>query len=147
MTRLVVHSRIAAAVSAALGATAPTAALRAQDAAASPALEVIIVTATRREANVQDIPFNISALGPEALERQRLTQLAEFTRVVPGLYMADQGPRASNLMTVRGLNVSSLTAVESAPAVAPPPPPSPRRSRKRTKTLRPSGIACRRRTT
>ena len=113
MTRLVVRSRIAAAVSAALGVTAPSAALRAQDAAASPALEVIIVTATRREANVQDIPFNISALGPEALERQRLTQLAEFTRVVPGLYMADQGPRASNLMTVRGLNVSSLTASEA----------------------------------
>jgi outer membrane receptor protein involved in Fe transport len=33
--------------------------------------------------------------------------------VVPGLYLADQGPRASNPMTVRGLNVSSLNASES----------------------------------
>ena len=113
MSRLDARSRIATAVSAVLAAAVPVADLKAQEAPASPALEVIIVTATRREANVQDIPFNISAFGPEALERQRLTQLAEFTRVVPGLYMADQGPRAANLMTVRGLNVSSLTASEA----------------------------------
>jgi outer membrane receptor protein involved in Fe transport len=108
-----VSPHIAAAVSAALSAAAPIAAVRAQTPGASTPLEVIIVSATRREANVQDIPFNIAALGPQALERQRITDLAEFTRAVPGLYLADQGPRAGNLMTVRGLNVSSLNASES----------------------------------
>jgi iron complex outermembrane recepter protein len=117
MSRPVASSRVAAAISAALSAAAPVTVVHAQDATTDPAtgaqLEVIIVTATRREANVQDIPFNIAALGPEALERQRLTDLAEFTRVVPGLFLADQGPRSSNLMTVRGLNVSSLNASEA----------------------------------
>ncbi len=36
-------------------------------------LEEIIVTATRREANVQDVPFNMVALGPESLENLRIT--------------------------------------------------------------------------
>jgi len=77
------------------------------------ALETIIVTATRREANVQTIPFNIAAVGSDTIDRQRLDDLSELTRVVPGLYLANQGPRSSNLMTVRGLNVSSLNSSES----------------------------------
>ena len=102
--------RIAAAVAAALG-------LRHRWGPRSPkpvaadgtVLEEIIVTATRREANVQDVPFNMVALGPESLEKLRINNLAEFTRAVPGLYVPDQGPRSSNLVTVRGLNVSSLS--------------------------------------
>ncbi len=102
--------RIAAAVAAALGLSAPVGAAFAQPVAADgTVLEEIIVTATRREANVQDVPFNMVALGPESLEKLRITNLAEFTRAVPGLYVPDQGPRSSNLITVRGLNVSSLT--------------------------------------
>jgi len=108
-----------AAVSAALASVVPLVATQAQEAEPPPqeesgaALEVIIVTATRRDANIQSIPFNIAAVGPDTIDRQRLDDLAELTRVVPGLYLANQGPRSSNLMTVRGLNVSSVTAAES----------------------------------
>jgi len=108
-----------AAVSAALASVLPLVATQAQEAEPPPqeesgaALEVIIVTATRRDANIQSIPFNIAAVGPDTIDRQRLDDLAELTRVVPGLYLANQGPRSSNLMTVRGLNVSSVTAAES----------------------------------
>ena len=106
--------RITAAVAAALGLSAPMGAAVAQAVAADgTVLEEIIVTATRREANVQDIPFNIVALGSDALSDLRITNLSEFTRAVPGLYVANQGPRGSNLMTVRGLNVSSINASES----------------------------------
>ena len=106
--------RAAAAVAAALGLSAPMGAAVAQAVAADgTVLEEIIVTATRREANVQDIPFNIVALGSDALSDLRITNLSEFTRAVPGLYVANQGPRGSNLMTVRGLNVSSINASES----------------------------------
>jgi outer membrane receptor protein involved in Fe transport len=107
-------SRIAAAVATALGLSAPVGAVFAQAVAADgTVLEEIVVTATRREANVQDVPFNMVALGPETLEALRITNLSEFTRAVPGLYVANQGPRGSNLMTVRGLNVSSINASES----------------------------------
>jgi outer membrane receptor protein involved in Fe transport len=102
--------QLAAAVAAALGAGSPAGAL-AQDAAVAEdgtPLETIIVTATRRDADVQDVPFNMVALGATQLDELRITNLAEFTRAVPGLYVPNQGPRASNLVTVRGLNVSSL---------------------------------------
>jgi outer membrane receptor protein involved in Fe transport len=102
--------RITAAVAAALGLSAPMGAAVAQAVAADgTVLEEIIVTATRREANVQNVPFNMVALGPGTLEALRITNLAEFTRAVPGLYVPNQGPRSSNLITVRGLNVSSLS--------------------------------------
>ena len=106
--------RVAAAVAAALGLAAPMEGAFAQPVSDDgTVLEEIIVTATRREANVQDIPFNIVALGSDALDTLRITNLSEFTRAVPGLYVANQGPRGSNLMTVRGLNVSSINASES----------------------------------
>ena len=101
--------RLATAVTAALAAAmAPTAwAQQAYTDEGTP-LETIIVTATRRDVNVQDVPFNIVALGPDSLADLRIDNLAEFTRAVPGLYVPNQGPRGSNLVTVRGLNVTSL---------------------------------------
>jgi iron complex outermembrane recepter protein len=106
--------RLATAVATALGLSAPVGAAFSQPVADDgTVLEEIIVTATRREANVQDIPFNIVALGADALDELRITNLSEFTRAVPGLFVANQGPRGSNLMTVRGLNVSSINASES----------------------------------
>ena len=103
-------SRVTAAVAAALGAgtlAAPAAAQQAYTDEGEP-LETIIVSATRRDVNVQDVPFNIVALGPDSLADLRIDNLAEFTRAVPGLYVPNQGPRGSNLVTVRGLNVTSL---------------------------------------
>jgi outer membrane receptor protein involved in Fe transport len=101
---------LAAAVAAALGSGLPIAPAQAQQAVSDEGtpLETIIVTATRRETDVQDVPFNIVALGPSTLDKLRIENLAEFSRAVPGLYVPNQGPRASNLVTVRGLNVSSL---------------------------------------
>ncbi len=114
MVRNRYSSRVAAAVAAALGVAAPTGVAFAQPVADDgTVLEEIIVTATRREANVQDIPFNIVALSAGDLDDLRITNLSEFTRAVPGLFVVNQGPRGSNLMTVRGLNVSSINASES----------------------------------
>src|SRR5262245_27530162 len=102
--RSVASHRLAAACSAALGVGVPYATAWAQESPPNEGpLEEIIVTASRREASIQDIPFNIAALGPESIDRLRITDLSKFTRAVPGLYVADQGPRNSNLMTVRGL--------------------------------------------
>lgn len=101
---------LAAAVAAAIGSTYGLGA-SAQD-GMRPVVEEIIVTASRRETTVQELPFNISAISGDALERQRLDSLTEFSRWVPGLSVVDQGARASDLMTVRGLNVLSLNASE-----------------------------------
>ena len=74
--------------------------------------EEIVVTASRRETSIQELPFNITAISGGALERQRLTSLSEFSRWVPGLTVIDQGGRGANRMTVRGLNITSLNGSE-----------------------------------
>ena len=94
---------LAAAIATVLGGTYVSAAL-----AQSTQIEEIVVTASRRETTIQELPFNIAAIGGERLEQQRLTNLTELGRWVPGLTVVDQGPRASSLMTVRGLNVRSV---------------------------------------
>lgn len=99
--------RLALAIAVAVGSVPPGAALAQQA-----LLEEITVTATRRAASVQEIPLNITALAGGDLERQRIQNLAELTRLVPGLYLTDQGGRNGNLMTVRGLNATSLNASE-----------------------------------
>lgn len=70
--------------------------------------EEVIVTATRRAEGVQDIPMNIAALGGSTIERERISNLSDIARRVPGLTLVDQGPRSGNILTVRGLNVDSV---------------------------------------
>ncbi len=72
----------------------------------------MVVTSTRRDASVQEVPFNMAAFSGDTLESQRLNNLAEFARWVPGLTFTDQGPRASSVLTVRGLSASSIRAPE-----------------------------------
>ncbi len=103
---------VAAAVAAAVG-TLPGL-LIAQDGRESvPMLEEIVVTATRRAASVQDIPINISAFAGEELQQQRIDNLREFARWVPGLTVVDQGRRSASPMMIRGLTVDSLDQSES----------------------------------
>ena len=69
-------------------------------------LEEIIVTAQRREQNVQAIPYNISVVGADELTRTGTTGLSELARIVPGLTAVDAGPAArgnTNDLTLRGL--------------------------------------------
>ncbi|MBS0393631.1 MAG: TonB-dependent receptor [Proteobacteria bacterium] len=74
-------------------------------------LQEVIVTATRRDQRVTDIPYNISAVGAADLQSAGVTDLQSLTRMVPGLVSPDLGPRASssiNMLTIRGLNASSV---------------------------------------
>src|SRR5688572_6450600 len=74
--------------------------------------ETIIVTATRRELSVQDIPLNIAAFDGSLLEAREISDLAELGRNVPGLYVIDQGKRSSNSIVVRGLNLNPFASAE-----------------------------------
>ena len=75
-------------------------------------LETIVVTATRRELSVQDIPFNIAAFDDSLLEARGINDLAELGRNVPGLYVIDQGKRSANNIVVRGLNLNPFQSAE-----------------------------------
>ncbi|MDZ4374851.1 MAG: TonB-dependent receptor [Phenylobacterium sp.] len=77
-------------------------------AAAQAEVEELIVTATRREATVQDVPINIAAVGESFIERQGATDLAELAGFIPGVHLVDQGGRTSDRIVVRGLNVDAV---------------------------------------
>lgn len=74
--------------------------------------ETIVVTATRRERSVQDIPLNIAAFDESLLEAREINDLAELGRNVPGLYVVDQGKRSANNIVVRGLNMNAFQSAE-----------------------------------
>jgi len=73
-------------------------------------LEEIIVTAQVREASVQDIPYNISAMTGESLERQNVVNQYDVLRAMHGITVVDRGYRNGgtvNSIVIRGLNVDS----------------------------------------
>ena len=75
-------------------------------------LEEIIVTATRRAQSVMDVPYNITAITADDLDKKRAFGLGDLSRIVPGLAFHDQGPvsRAlNNLLVLRGLNAQTNT--------------------------------------
>ncbi|GAB4526284.1 MAG: TonB-dependent receptor [Amphiplicatus sp.] len=85
----------------------------AQDESAAPAArqrDEIVVTAQRREQSIVEVPYNISALGGDAIENRRIQDNAELLRNFAGVAIADRGPRNAgqvNSIRIRGLNVDS----------------------------------------
>ena len=71
-------------------------------------LEEIVVTATRRSTSVQDVPYNISAVSGETLEKALITDQVDLMRAVPGVAVVDRGYRNSGVINgimIRGVNV------------------------------------------
>lgn len=68
----------------------------------------IIVTATRRETSVTDVPYNISAVSGLDIEQAQIFDDAELLRSIPGVGVVDRGARNSgtiNQVRIRGLSV------------------------------------------
>ena len=79
---------------------------------ASAALEVITVTASRREVALSEAPFNISAYDSSRLEAAGITSMTGLSTQVPNFVIEDSGERdaASTIPIMRGLNASQATA-------------------------------------
>lgn len=69
-------------------------------------IEEIFVTATRRESSVQSIPYNISAIGGDELDRRGITDFNLLAKAIPGVTFNDPTPRAGlvNALVIRGLD-------------------------------------------
>ncbi len=79
-------------------ATDPAAAKPAS--AASGSLEEVIVTARRREENIQETPIAVTAISGDALREQGITNTSELTKSVPSLQI-NKGQ--SNQIYIRGI--------------------------------------------
>lgn len=73
------------------------------------AIETITVTAQGRPDSIQDIPYNISAIGGETIAEMHIVDQSELLRNVSGATVVDRGYRNSGVIsgvTLRGLNVN-----------------------------------------
>ncbi len=106
-TRLISASVIAALYAVGL----PAQRARAADAAvAAGDLEEIVVTASRRETSILDLPYNIAAVSGAQLEQAGIGALADLARYVPGVAYVDRGDRNAGLnnnFIIRGLNADA----------------------------------------
>lgn len=80
----------------ALAGGLPAAQAQAAQNTASLNLEEIVVTARRREENLQSTPVAISAFTSAALERQQIFGTADLDRVTPNLQFTSYGPLTGN---------------------------------------------------
>jgi iron complex outermembrane recepter protein len=116
----VTRTRLAASISAILAAGAQ---LHPRTSTAAD-IEEIVVTATRHNVSVSDVPYNISAISGAEIANAGITDLQGLTNMIPGLVGPDLGPRASNIndtLIIRGLNASAVNAETQeigAPAVS-----------------------------
>lgn len=79
-----------------------------EDAAATKDDNVIIVTATRRAQDVQDIPLAVTAIAPQQLEAQRVVNIQQIAALAPS-FTASQAQLASGsvVLRVRGVGTTS----------------------------------------
>lgn len=79
----------------------------AQDAAEEADDNVIIVTATKRDANLQDIPFSINAQTADDIQKTGATTLEDLSRNVAGLTIQNLGPGQSQV-SIRGVSAGQI---------------------------------------
>lgn len=58
-------------------------------AAADPVVNDILVTAQRRPERQRDVPISISAVGQQTIERARINELQDLSRITPGLLVSN----------------------------------------------------------
>lgn len=83
----------------------------------------IVVTATRRSEKLQSVPMSISAIGGEAIQRQAIQDIKDYSNRVPNLtFSATDQSRASaqSSIQIRGISGSSTTGfyIDEAPLFA-----------------------------
>src|SRR5437667_4089812 len=78
------------------------------------AIQEIIVTAQKREANLQDVPFSVSATSQDQIRNSGAMDLVDLARNIAGFSIAHLGPGQSQ-MAIRG--VSSGQVIRDQPGV------------------------------
>src|SRR5207237_160526 len=68
----------------------------------------IVVTATKREVNLQDVPFSINAQTQQQIQRSGATTIEDLSRNVAGLQIQNLGPGQSQV-AVRGVATRYIT--------------------------------------
>jgi iron complex outermembrane receptor protein len=84
----------------------------------SGALEDIVVTAQKREQNLQDVPVAVTAITADKLVNRNVTTVSDLPRLAPSLTVTTGAVPTNNSINLRGIGtVSFSTAIEPSVAV------------------------------
>lgn len=67
-------------------------------------IEEIVVTATKRDASIQEIPIAVSTIGEEAIRIRGLERFEDYLASVPGVQYTPGGTVYTTLISMRGVN-------------------------------------------
>lgn len=70
-------------------------------------IEEVVVTATKRESTIQDLPFSINAQTQEDIQRSGANSLEDLSRSVAGLTIQNLGPGQSQV-AIRGVSAGQI---------------------------------------
>jgi iron complex outermembrane receptor protein len=76
--------------------------------------EAIVVTAQRREQNLQDVPIAISLITSKETKDTRLQRLTEIVKFVPNADIKDALPGFSQVITIRGVGQNDFGFLNSS---------------------------------
>tara|TARA_R110001592_G_scaffold337300_1_gene623720 strand:- start:337530 stop:339998 length:2469 start_codon:yes stop_codon:yes gene_type:complete len=77
-------------------------------------LEEVVVTAQRREQNLQDVPVSVTAFTGATLERRNIKNAVEYLTITPGVSFTEDGQTGSRGMGISIRGVTSLVTGENA---------------------------------
>jgi len=103
-------SKVSEAVFLAISASALSVTAQAQS-----AIEEVVVTATKREESLQDVPIAVTALTGQDLEELGITNFSDYVMQLPGVTAGGSGP-GQNTIYIRG--VASTTPNQTTAGVA-----------------------------
>jgi outer membrane receptor protein involved in Fe transport len=93
--------------SAAMGATSVVASPSSTPPDSSDGLVEIVVSATRRDTSIQDIPYSISAISGSTLEESHVQSLSDVAKLIAGVSFVDEGPTSRSDFILRGINANA----------------------------------------
>ena len=74
------------------------------------ALQEIVVTSTKREENLQQVPLSVTAISAETIQEAGIRDFGDYARIVPNLtYSAGFGVIAGRTMAIRGVQGLNTT--------------------------------------
>lgn len=78
-------------------------------------VETLIVTATKRPEDIQDVPMSVSAIGGDYLERRGSTNVSDVTAFLPSVAITQSNNNRNSTVLIRGIGTSGTNpGIESS---------------------------------
>lgn len=78
---------------------------------AEPAEDVIVVTATRRAADIREVAASVDVIGGGALDRQSASGFQDYLSLAPSVQFNDTGASQAANITIRGVSTGATTGI------------------------------------